>query len=191
MEQTNPYATPGSDLTLSEPQEEKDIKVWSFSGRLGRVRYLAYLMSLFFLVWIGGGLLAALVIPTISQQDQIFFPVVTSIIIIAIYGVLLVGSLSFAIRRIHDFNASGWWSLLLFVPLLNVLFGLSLWFIPGTDGANRFGAKTPRNGTAVSIIAALAPLILVGYIGIITAIAIPQYQTYVKRAQEQALSGQH
>ncbi len=186
MESINPYATPASDISNVESLEEIGIKVWSFRGRLGRVRYLAYLMALFFLVWIGGGVLAAMLIPTLTEQNQSLMRLVGLVMLSAIYGLLLVGSLSFAIRRIRDFNASAWWSLLLLIPLVNVIFGLALWFIPGTDGPNRFGAKTPRNGTGVSILAALAPLMLVAYIGIITAIAIPQYQEYAMRAHEMA-----
>lgn len=186
MDQINPYAAPGSDVSTHESSAEAEIKVWSFRGRLGRVRYLGYLMALLFLVWFGGGVLAALLIPAVSEQNQSLLPPVAVLLISAIYGVLLVGSFSFAIRRVHDFNASGWWSLLLLVPLINVVFGFALWFIPGTDEANRFGPKTPQNGVGVSILAALAPLILIAYIGIIAAVAIPQYQSYVKKAQEAA-----
>lgn len=180
----NPYVTPDSDVQDISQHEEAEVKVWSFRGRLGRVRYLAYLMSLFFITWIGGGLLAAILIPMAAAENQGALTPVMILLLSAIYGVLLIGSFSFAIRRIHDFNASGWLSLLLLVPLVNVFFGLALWFIPGTDGANHFGTKTPPNGAAVTILAALAPIILIGYIGVIAAIAIPQYQAYVQKAQE-------
>jgi uncharacterized membrane protein YhaH (DUF805 family) len=43
-----------------------------------------------------------------------------------------------AVRRLHDINRSGWWKLLVFVPLGNIL--LSIWFCaPSTPGPNRFG----------------------------------------------------
>lgn len=45
-------------------------------------------------------------------------------------------------RRLHDVDRTGWWSLLLFVPIVHILtiLGLSVW--PGTKGPNRFGPQT-------------------------------------------------
>ncbi|MBD5604880.1 MAG: DUF805 domain-containing protein [Candidatus Eremiobacteraeota bacterium] len=43
-----------------------------------------------------------------------------------------------AVRRLHDTNRSGWWLLLVFVPLGNIV--LLIWLCaPGTSGPNRFG----------------------------------------------------
>jgi uncharacterized membrane protein YhaH (DUF805 family) len=43
-----------------------------------------------------------------------------------------------AVRRLHDTNRSGWWLLLVFVPLGNIV--LSIWFCaPSTPRTNRFG----------------------------------------------------
>jgi uncharacterized membrane protein YhaH (DUF805 family) len=43
-----------------------------------------------------------------------------------------------AVRRLHDTNRSGWWMLLFFVPLGNIV--LLIWFcLPSTPGPNRFG----------------------------------------------------
>ena len=74
---------------------------------------------------------------------------------------------------------SGWFALLWLVPLANLAF----WFIPGTDGANRYGAKTPPNGLGVVIGVWIVPLLFVG--GIIAAVSIPAYQDYVTRAEQQ------
>ena len=35
-------------------------------------------------------------------------------------------------KRFHDFNMSGWYGLLLFIPVLNFIILLGLFFIPGT-----------------------------------------------------------
>ena len=43
------------------------------------------------------------------------------------------------IRRFHDLDKSGWFVLLLFVPLLNVAVILYLIVCKGTDGENQFG----------------------------------------------------
>ena len=42
------------------------------------------------------------------------------------------------VRRLHDFNWSGWWYLLVFIPMGGaalIVFGL----IPGTEGENKYG----------------------------------------------------
>ena len=42
-------------------------------------------------------------------------------------------------RRLHDLDKSGWLSLLVFVPLANVIMGIILLFKPGSHEVNRFG----------------------------------------------------
>lgn len=42
-------------------------------------------------------------------------------------------------RRLHDFNKSGWFGLLLFVPFVNLIFIIVLFFIKGTNGENNYG----------------------------------------------------
>ena len=48
-------------------------------------------------------------------------------------------SLAVGVRRLHDTNRSGWWLLLLFVPLIGAIV-LLVWFCtPGTSGSNNYG----------------------------------------------------
>jgi uncharacterized membrane protein YhaH (DUF805 family) len=43
-------------------------------------------------------------------------------------------------KRWHDRNKSGWWSLIMFVPIIGGIWMLvELGFLRGTEGANRFG----------------------------------------------------
>jgi uncharacterized membrane protein YhaH (DUF805 family) len=49
-------------------------------------------------------------------------------------------SLAIYTKRWHDRNKSGWWSLILFVPIVGGIWMLiELGFLRGTEGANRFG----------------------------------------------------
>jgi hypothetical protein len=73
---------------------------------------------------------------------------------------------------------SGWTILLAIIPLV----GLIWLFKAGSPGENRFGAPPPPNTTGVKVLGLIFPLI--AFIGIVAAIALPAYQTYVKRAQE-------
>ena len=46
------------------------------------------------------------------------------------------------IRRLHDIDKSGWWVLLIFIPLIGVII-LIIWACTkGTEGDNRFGADS-------------------------------------------------
>jgi uncharacterized membrane protein YhaH (DUF805 family) len=57
--------------------------------------------------------------------------------------VLLVPNLAVAVRRLHDVGRSGWWLLILLVPLIGIVV-LLIWYLSrGEDGPNRFGTD-PR-----------------------------------------------
>jgi uncharacterized membrane protein YhaH (DUF805 family) len=57
-----------------------------------------------------------------------------------IFGlVTILPSLAVAVRRLHDLDRSGWWLLLVLIPLIGSIV-LLIWFCTrGTDGSNRFG----------------------------------------------------
>ncbi len=59
----------------------------------------------------------------------------------AIFALLvLIPSIAISCRRLHDIDKSGWWQLLVFIPLIGWGF-LLYWFVKrGDDGENRFGA---------------------------------------------------
>lgn len=43
------------------------------------------------------------------------------------------------IRRLHDFGKSGWWYLAILIPIANIVLLISLLFVPGTSGENKYG----------------------------------------------------
>ena len=53
---------------------------------------------------------------------------------------LLLPSLGVAIRRLHDTDRSGWWLLIMLIPLIGVVVLIVFMCLRGTDGPNRFGA---------------------------------------------------
>ena len=57
----------------------------------------------------------------------------------------LLPRLTLIARRLQDMGRSGWWLILVAVPLINVLFLLLLLVIPGIAGENRYGPD-PRTG---------------------------------------------
>lgn len=120
------------------------------SGRLGRARYIAYrsaVLIVFGLVFIGLSLLTGL----LPVGWSVFMGL---LIVLVMLSALVLYALP-AVRRAHDFNASGWLALLSLVPLVNLLF----WFVPGTVGVNRHGEAPPANTRPVIVAAVLLPVL--------------------------------
>ncbi len=160
----NPYGAPRSQ-TISGVDEDmpQEVKIFSVNGRIGRARYIVYSIGLTLLI-MGVGIALSVVTAGIA--------------LIPAYIAIFVIQIMLTIQRCHDFNASGWLSLLLLVPLVALIF----WFIPGTDGSNRWGSKTVPNSTPV-IVGAWICALIIPLTGILAAIAVPQYQKYVERAK--------
>jgi uncharacterized membrane protein YhaH (DUF805 family) len=58
-----------------------------------------------------------------------------------IFGLLaFLPSLAVTVRRLHDANLSGWYSLINFIPLIGPFVMLGFMAAPGIEGSNRFGA---------------------------------------------------
>ena len=53
-------------------------------------------------------------------------------------------SLAQGVKRLHDLDKSGWLILLMFVPIVNALFGLYMLFADGTVGPKQYG-EDPNN----------------------------------------------
>jgi uncharacterized membrane protein YhaH (DUF805 family) len=112
----------------------------------------------------------------VTFPEDAIFPAFLTIYALG-YGAMLVISVLLTIQRCHDFNVTGWLSLILLIPFAPFIF----WFVPGTQGANQFGAQPPPNRGVLSIVVVL--LVLVVVIGILAAIAIPAYQNYLEAAR--------
>lgn len=160
----NPFAPPIASLDGEAAADtEFHLNLFSPEGRIGRVRYLLYSIVLTIPIMIVGGVLSA------------FLGIFGAFLL---YAAIIYVHIMLAIKRSHDFDASGWMSLLVLVPLVSLLF----LFVPGTDGPNRFGLKTAPNGrTGLLVILLLVGGIFV--VGILAAIALPAYQQYVQRAK--------
>lgn len=176
MSTANPYQIPRSnvDHTVSGGGDYSEVKVLSIRGRIGRLRYLGYSMGYSLLIYLVFGILAAVSVGMGLPQAVLLSILGIAYVLVIILGIML------TIQRAHDFNTTGWITLLALVPLLNLMF----LFIPGTDGENRFGKKTPPNRGGM-IWWVLIP-VFIAIIGIVAAIAIPAYQAYVNKAQATA-----
>ena len=176
MSETNPYVTPSSDVATAD--EFGDVKIFSFAGRIGRMRYLAFSMVMVFVMYFAMAIIAAIAIPQ-AEAGMTVMSLLIGILSLASLPIALM----FLIQRLHDMNASGWWSLLVFVPFVNALIGLLLLFVPGTRGDNRFGLQPKPNGVGVYLAGLALPVLIMG---VVAAVAIPAYNDYVARAQAAA-----
>lgn len=104
-------------------------------GRLNRWAY--FIKSLKLTLWlILFGSIAVIIGMFILSLGWLAFLVVIALATVAQWMVL--------IRRLHDLNLSGWWSLLYLVPYVDIIFCLYVLFAKGTDGPNRFGEDPLR-----------------------------------------------
>ena len=168
----SPYAPPQANVAEQLPQYS-ELKVFSVSGRIGRVRYLGWTMAM---------LLCMLPLMLLFAGASVMSSVLgTLIMAVGVIAMIVIG-VFIGVQRLHDIGWSGWLWLLNFVPFIGSVFALLMLIIPGTQGVNRYGPPPPPNSTGVKILAWL--FLLVPVTGIIAAIALPQYQGYVERAAE-------
>lgn len=182
MTSENLYSAPEAVL---EQQNEQyyDPKMMSFSGRIGRIRYLAYALGMYLLFGLAIGGVAAIA----SLFPKSAANVVLLLIITPAYIALIVYFFSLAKRRLNDINLSGWFVLVGLIPIVNFIFGLVLMFWPGTPAINRFGPMPSRNNSGVLLVSVLGFVMITG---VLAAIAIPAYQDYTLRAQQAAQAAQ-
>lgn len=148
--------------------------VFSFSGRIGRVRYLAYSIIYGFLAALAGGVVISILAFLKSAAVGLMAPLILTFVVWA------VGFIS-AKRRFNDMNYNSWFAILMMIPYLNMLVWLWLACARGSDGENDYGAPPCVNSRAVIAAACILPATAV--IGILAAVAIPAYSDYVKRAR--------
>ena len=116
---------------------------FSFDGRIRRIEY--------FLSGIVGGIVTW--IAMLLGVGTFIFGASSGSAGGSVFGLLiglaaLVASVWFSlaqgVKRLHDLNKSGWLILLMFIPIVNAIFGLYMLFADGTVGPNQYGAD-PKN----------------------------------------------
>ncbi len=152
------------------------------SGRFGRLSYLAWLFVSSIIFMVIAGILFALFASILDPQNPEKLSIPVIIIAVILYIAFIYFSIIFMIRRLHDRNHSGWLSLLMFAPVLNIVFAFYLIFAKGNAGSNNFGA--PRTTPGWEKIVGWLYILMIPLVGVLTAISIPKYQSYIEHAQQ-------
>jgi hypothetical protein len=97
---------------------------------------------------------------------------------------LMVMSWGYMVRRLNDINASGWLSLLMLVPIANLVLGLVMLFKRGSEGSNQYGAAPVSNSGGVKAAFVIVLLLMVGYFGVLFPITLANYANYANYAQQ-------
>jgi uncharacterized membrane protein YhaH (DUF805 family) len=180
----NPYSAPNAVLSdAGSNNETYQPKIFAVSGRIGRLRYLAYTFFLTLLCAAAIGILSAVLIPMLASRRE-GTSAAAVVMLVILYLPIIAVTLIMAKRRFNDLDHSGWLGLLMLVPLINFFCGLYLIFGPGSAEANRYGAPPAKNPVLVVIAGLVLPLLFAA--GVVAAIAIPAYQTYKARAAQNA-----
>lgn len=175
MDQTgNPYASPRSNLT--PPLGGHDTtSPFDPTGRFTRLSWLAWNLVIGFgatLVVLGLMAAGLAAMPGMDpQQPEVPGLMLAGMVIPQLVVIVLAWLL--AIRRFHDLDASGWWTLTLLLPIGNLIAFLFLAFKRGDAGPNRFGPPrpTPDWERVVGII--YIALMVLGLVGMVAALLIP------------------
>ena len=185
---TNPYQSPTASLTdnaQTDRQITNDSKWYQLSGRIGRLRYISYLTLMTISMYVFVGVitvgLSTLLTEVDNESVSLFIGLLFFLLLLplAFYTTII-----YPKRRLHDSNLSGWLAILMFIPLINILFSFYLMFARGNDDVNQYGYPPRPNRTIHYIVAIIVPIFAVFIIGILAAIAIPAYQDYIQRAQQ-------
>ncbi len=171
MEHNNPYQAPGANVHDVTAGGIDETGPFSPAGRFGRLSYLAWSMVINFSLGMVMAIVAGIV--GASMQDPGAIGGILGILLLVIEIAIVVVAIMFSIRRFHDFNASGWWTLLMLVPVVNFITGLVLLFKPGTIGPNDFGPpRITRAWEKVVGYIAIGIMIL-ALLGIVAAVLMP------------------
>jgi uncharacterized membrane protein YhaH (DUF805 family) len=106
--------------------------LFSFKGRINRK---AFITGWVFLLLLGLAFSFVLYSPAFVENDG----EVGVLLFLPIQVFLVWTNLALQSKRNHDRGRSGWFCLLIFIPLVNLLYLLDLMLIKGVAGVNQYG----------------------------------------------------
>lgn len=148
----HPVGAPGTDASAAttssawgqRPQKITLVDFYlSAEGRVTRKQYWLYL----FLPLIAISIVSQLIdlqLGTFYTDGEFRIGIIGAVVSL----LTLVPSIIVQIKRYHDRDKSGWWLLLMLLPVIGwIWIFVELGFLKGTDGDNRFGPPVPADAT--------------------------------------------
>ncbi|WP_157739100.1 DUF805 domain-containing protein [Labrenzia sp. VG12] len=149
------YASPGYGALPEDEDSFSIFKVFgftlgmlfSFQGRIGRAEYWT-IGLIRFVIFIGAAIAYGSTLqPVNGELDSLVFmrgfvETTSGVMFLLLFLALTVCLYSLEVRRLHDRDASGFWLLIMFIPIVGGFYALWLFiangFFAGTPGHNRF-----------------------------------------------------
>ena len=157
-------------------------RFFAIEGRLGRLRYFVYggavVAALYAVLTVASVLVSGFMAE--SAASMVLMPLMLLVTVLCAVSGLIFGK-----RRLNDLGFSGWWILLALVPLVNLVLTVVLLFVPGNTSENRFGPRPVANGAGLVVGAVTLLVLVVAWVGLLLAVALPAYQNYAERARAQ------
>lgn len=130
-----PLATPGTSTWMP-----LSALLFSFHGRINRGKFwLGYLLSLFVALFMLAGIAGLAFVS--GEFDRPEPGPITSAGAIMLAVIYIWMAFALYVKRAHDRGWSGWFCLLMLVPVIGLWPTIELLFLPGDPGENRFGAS--------------------------------------------------
>ncbi len=128
-------------------QRYSKIDLFSINGRIGRNYYLFYSLVLSFILF-----LMAVYTFILAPANQLLFYTFSLVLLLLLFGIT-----NLTIQRCHDFDKSGWYALLALIPFSVLMF----YFIPSTNGLNRYG-EVPEPAPKIILILNYLLILILG-----------------------------
>jgi len=110
-------------------------KIFTTKGRLNRLAYLKYMIGFSVVSFLINFIVAFVFVALTGNQESTVLNILSVIVTLP----MTIGSIMAGIRRLHDLNRSGWFMLIVLIPIVDVIFGLYMLFRRGTEGSNKYG----------------------------------------------------
>jgi uncharacterized membrane protein YhaH (DUF805 family) len=118
------------------------------NARMGRLEYFTWYLAqipiwlgLYLTICVTAGASASILGESVSDLPDTLW---TYLALLVWFPMMLFFLVVIVPRRCHDRGESGWYALLLLIPFVNVVYGLTLLFGKGAIGHNQFGPQPPK-----------------------------------------------
>lgn len=116
--------------------------LFGFQGRANRAKWWLVALAIFVVeVIVFGAIFGAAAMSGDPEQMASAIGPIAGIVILVMVVLATWIHIAVAVKRYHDRNKSGWWVLIVFVPVIGGLwYFIECGFLRGTPGSNRYGS---------------------------------------------------